>query len=56
MIALLSGYLLLPEGTLFAAFNDSCGNFAELRAVIADARDRAQADLACRTSADAVTA
>ena len=47
-IALLSGYRLLPDGCLFAAFNDNCGNFAELRAVIADARGRAQADLVQR--------
>jgi len=44
--ALLSLYRLLPDGYLFAAFNDSCGNFAELRAVIVEARDRAQADRA----------
>ena len=47
---------MLPEGYLFAAFNDSCTNFAELRAVIADARDRAQADLSRRASADALAA
>jgi hypothetical protein len=48
--ALLSVYRLLPVGHLFPAFNDSCGNFAELRAVIVDAHDRAQADLSCTVS------
>jgi hypothetical protein len=53
MIALLAGYRLLPDGLLISAFNDGCGNFAEIRAVIAEARDRAQADLSCSLSADA---
>ena len=47
-IALLSGCRLLPDGRPFPAFNDSCGNFAVLRAVIVDARERAQANLSCR--------
>jgi len=55
-IALLSLYRLLPEGSLFAAFNDSCRNFAELRTVIADARDRAQADLSSHTVREALVA
>jgi hypothetical protein len=54
VVALLSGYRLLPKGTLFATFNDSCRNFAELRAVIAGARDRAQADLSCHTASAAL--
>jgi hypothetical protein len=56
LIALLADYRLRPEGTLFATFNDSCGNFVELRAVIADARDLAQADLACHTVSEAFAA
>jgi hypothetical protein len=56
VVALLSGYRLLPEGTLFATFNDSCRNFAELRAVIADARNRAQANLSCRTGSEVIAA
>jgi hypothetical protein len=53
-IALLSGYRIIPDGCLFAALNDSCGNLAELRAVIADARARAQADLSCHASREAI--
>jgi len=56
VVELISGYRLLPEGYLFAAFNDNCGNFAELRAVIVDARDRAQADLSCHATSEAIAA
>lgn len=44
-MTLLTGLRFLPDDDLFPIFNDTCSSFAVLRAVIADARNRAQADL-----------
>jgi hypothetical protein len=56
IIALLSGYRLLPDGLLISVFNEGCTSFAELRAVIAAARAAAQADLSCCAGTEAITA
>jgi hypothetical protein len=52
----LSGLRFLPDVHLLPTFNDTCRTFPVLRAVIVDARARAQADLSCRAASEAIAA
>jgi hypothetical protein len=47
---------LFPDHDLFPVFNDTCRSFAVLRALILDARNRAQADLSRHTASEAIAA
>jgi hypothetical protein len=53
---ILSGLRFVPDADMFPIFNDTCPTFAVLRAVIADARARAEADLSCHASREAIAA
>jgi hypothetical protein len=55
-MTVLPGLGFLPDADFFPVVNDTSSSFVFLRAVIAEARDRAQADLSCRASADALAA
>jgi hypothetical protein len=56
LAALLSDMRFLPEDTLLSVFNDGCGNFREVRAVIIDALALAQAELPGAASAERIPA
>jgi hypothetical protein len=52
----LSGLRFLPDVHLLPTFNDYSRNFGLIRAVIEDARDRAQADLSRRRASEPLAA